>query len=379
MSSRSDTRRRRERVSRVALGDQTGAQHGDSLRQRISDPEQLKGPRARTHIRPGAMMHRRSEMHAAIVIGIDVSKAQLVIAVQPTGETWTSETTAAAIEGLVARLRAMTPELIVMEATGGYEMPLAAACGAAALPIAVVNPRQVRAFAQALGRTAKTDAIDAAVLALFGARVRPDPRPVPDAATQALAALITRRRQLLEMLGAERQRLAQAAPTGPVTRDLRTHIRWLERRLADVDDDIGRAIHASPVWRVQEDLLRTVPGIGPTTARTLLAELPELGRLDRRAIAALVGVAPFNCDSGQHRGRRRIVGGRASVRAGLYMAALVASRRNPTLTPFYRRLRVHGKPPKVALVAVMRKLLTILNAMIKHQAPWTLNASTVSH
>ena len=318
-------------------------------------------------------------MRETVVVGIDVSKHEFCVAVHPSGERWTSATTPAAVDALVARVRGVTPQLIVLEATGGYELALAGACATAGLPVAIVNPRQVRAFAQALGRTAKTDAIDAAVLALFGARVRPDPRPVPDAATQALAALITRRRQLLEMLGAERQRLAQAAPTGPVPRDLRTHIRWLERRLADVDDDIGRAIHASPVWRVQEDLLRTVPGIGPTTARTLLAELPELGRLDRRAIAALVGVAPFNCDSGQHRGRRRIVGGRASVRAGLYMAALVASRRNPTLTTFYRRLRVHGKPPKVALVAVMRKLLTILNAMIKHQAPWTLNASTVSH
>lgn len=164
-------------------------------------------------------------------------------------------------------------------------------------------------------------------------------------------------------------------PTGPVTRDLRTHIRWLERRLADVDDDIGDAIQASPVWRVQEDLLRTVPGVGPATARTLLAELPELGSLDRRAIAALVGVAPFNCDSGQYRGRRRIAGGRGSVRAGLYMAALTASRRNPMLTAFYRRLRMRGKPAKVALVAVMRKLLTILNAMIKQRVPWNPSAA----
>lgn len=304
------------------------------------------------------------------VIGIDVSKAEFSVAVHPTAETWTSETTAAAIEVLVDRLRTVAPQLIVLEATGGYELALAAACATAGLPVAIVNPRQVRAFAQAIGRTAKTDAIDAAVLAVFGARVQPEARAVPDAATHALAGLITRRRQLLEMLSAERQRLAQAPPTGPVTRDLRTHIRWLERRLADVDDEIGTAIQASPVWRVYDDLLRTVPGIGPTTARTLLAELPELGRLDRRAIAALVGVAPFNCDSGQHRGRRRIAGGRASIRASLYMAALTASRRNPSLTAFYRRLRARGKPAKVALVAVMRKLLTILNAMIKQRTPW---------
>jgi transposase len=323
-------------------------------------------------------MPKDGAMHDAVVVGIDVSKIEFSVAVHPTGETWLSPTTPAAIDALVERLRALTPQLIVLEATGGYELALAGACATAGVPVAVVNPRQVRAFAQALGRPAKTDAIDAHVLALFGARVHPVPRALPDAATQALAALITRRRQLLEMLGAERQRLAQAPATGPVPRSLRTHIRWLERRLADVDDDLGHAIQASSVWRVQEDLLRTVPGIGPTTARTLLAELPELGRLDRRAIAALVGVAPFNCDSGQHRGRRRIAGGRAAVRASLYMAALVASRRNPRLAAFYDRLRHQGKPAKVALIAVMRKLLTILNAMLKQLVPWNPNTSTAN-
>jgi transposase len=309
-------------------------------------------------------------MEHPTVIGIDVSKAELVIGVHPAGETWTSATTPPALDRLVTRLRDHHPDLIVMEATAGYELPVAAACAAAQLPVAIVNPRQVRAFAQAIGRTAKTDAIDAAVLALFGARVHPAPRPIPDAQTQALAGLVTRRRQLLEMLGAERRRLDQAPPTGPITRDLRNHIRWLERRVGDVDDEIGTAVQASAVWRVHEDLLRTVPGIGPTTARTLLAELPELGQLDRRAIAALVGVAPFNCDSGQVRGQRHIWGGRASVRASLYMAALVASRHNPVLAVFYRRLRQLGKPAKVALVAVMRKLLTMLNAIIKHQTRW---------
>ena len=309
-------------------------------------------------------------MEHAVVIGIDVSKAEFVVAVDPSGETWTSETTPGATEALVARLRALGASLIVMEATAGYELALAAARAGAALPVAVVNPRQVRAFAQAIGRTAKTDAIDARLLALFGARVQPAPRTIPDAETQALAGLVTRRRQLLEMLGAERRRLAQAPPTGPVTRDLRTHIRWLERRVRDVDDEIGTAVQQSPVWRVHEDLLRSVPGIGPTVARTLLAELPELGHLDRRAIAALVGVAPFNRDSGQWRGRRMIWGGRASVRAALYMSALVAARYNAPLRTFYQRLRDAGKPAKVALVAVMRKLLTTLNAMIKHQTPW---------
>lgn len=313
---------------------------------------------------------------AGISVGIDVSKAALVLAVDPSGERWTSETTPRAIDGLVTRLRALEPAIIVIEATGGYERPVAAACAAAGLPLALVNPRQVRAFAQAVGRTAKTDAIDAGVLAHFGARVQPEPRPLADAATQTLAAWVARRRQLIEMIGMERQRLEHAPPTGRLTRELRNHIRWLERRVADVDDEIGTAIQASPIWRAQDDLLRSVPGIGPTTARTLLAELPELGQLDRRAIAALVGVAPFNVDSGQHRGRRHIWGGRASVRAALYMAALTAARYNPTLRAFYRRLRDGGKPAKVALVATMRKLLTTVNAMLKHQTRWREVAST---
>jgi transposase len=230
---------------------------------------------------------------ARTTVGIDVSKAAFVIAVHPSGEEWTSESTVTAIDTVVMRLQALTPDLIVLEATGGYERALVAACAAVGLPMAVVNPRQVRAFAQALGRTAKTDDIDAHVLADFGARMQPTARPLADAETQALAALVARRRQLIEMIGMERRRLEQAPPTGRITRDLRNHIRWLERRVSDVDDDIGTAIQVSPVWRVQEDLLRSVPGIGPTTARTLLAELPELGRLNRRAIAALVGVAPL--------------------------------------------------------------------------------------
>ena len=303
-------------------------------------------------------------------IGVDVSKAELVIAIHPDGRTWTSATTAEAIEQLVEQLRPLQPQIIVVEATAGYELPLVTACAAAGLPIAVVNPRQVRAFAQAIGRTAKTDAIDAELLALFAARVQPEVRPLPDAETRALAALVARRRQLLEILGAEQRRLAQAT-TSAVRRDLRNHIRWLERRLTDLDDDIRGTVEKSPVWRVQEDLLRSVPGIGPIVARTLLAELPELGHLDRRAIAALVGVAPFNRDSGYWRGRRHIWGGRSSIRAALYMAALVASRRNRPLTHFYQHLRDLGKPAKVALVAVMRKLLTILNAMVKHQSRWS--------
>lgn len=305
-----------------------------------------------------------------ISIGMDVSKTTVVIAAQPPGDEWTSELTPSGIDAVVARLVAIAPAIVVVEATGGYERALVAQCAAAGLPVAVVNPRQVRAFAQALGRTAKTDAIDAELLAAFGARVQPVARPIADLATQALAALVARRRQLIEMIGMERRRLEHAPPTGKITRELRHHIRWLERRVEDIDDELGAAIEASPVWRVHEDLLRSVPGIGPTTARTLLAELPELGRLERRAIAALVGLAPFNCDSGQHRGQRHIWGGRASVRTALYMATLAATRHNPTLAAFYRRLRTKGKPAKVALVATMRKLLTILNALIKHHVSW---------
>jgi len=310
-------------------------------------------------------------------VGIDVSKATLVIAVSPTGESWSSATTPAAIDALVARLQGLTPTIIVVEATGGYERALVAACVAVGLPVAVVNPRQVRAFAQALGRTAKTDDIDGHVLAEFGARMQPTARAISDGETQALAALVVRRRQLVEMIGMERRRLEQAPPTGKITRDLRNHIRWLERRVEHVDEEIGTAIQASAVWRVQDDLLRSVPGIGPTTARTLLAELPELGRLDRRCIAALVGVAPFNCDSGQQRGQRHIWGGRAAVRAVLYMAAVSGTRHNPVLRAFYRRLRDAGKPAKVALVATMRKLLTIVNTMIKHQTKWNPEVRTV--
>ena len=304
-----------------------------------------------------------------LTVGLDVSKAEIAVATCPAGTSWTSAATPTAIDELTARLVSLRPELIVVEATGGYERAVVAAAAAAGLPIAIVNPRQVRAFAKAVGRLAKTDAIDAELLAMFGARVRPAVRPFPDADTQALAALIARRRQLQDMLGSERQRLEQAT-TAPVRRDLRHHIRWLERRVDDVDQDIGRAIEHSPIWRVKDDLLQSVPGIGPTVARTLLAELPELGQLDRRAIAALVGVAPFNRESGRWHGHRFIRGGRASLRASLYMGALVAAQHNPVLRAFYRRLRAAGKPAKVALVAVMRKLLTILNAMMKHQAKW---------
>jgi transposase len=244
-----------------------------------------------------------------------------------------------------------------------------AALASAGVPVAVVNPRQVRDFAKALGRLAKTDRLDAHVLALFGARVQPPVRPLPEAATQELEALLTRRRQLLEMLHAERQRRPRARGR-VVRRSLDTHIRWLERQVLDTDATLAAAIQASPVWRVQDQLLQSVPGVGPTLARTLLGLVPELGHLDRHAIAALVGVAPLARDSGTLRGRRTCWGGRSAVRTVLYMAALVAARHNPVLRTFYQRLRAAGKPAKVALTAVARKLLVLLNAILRDQRPW---------
>jgi len=303
-----------------------------------------------------------------VFVGIDVAKASLDVAVHPTTERWTLAYTEREVAGLLSRLAALAPALVVLEATGGLEGPLVGALAAAGLPVVVVNPRQVRDFAKATGLLAKTDALDAAVLAHFAAAVRPTPRALPDAATQALAALVTRRRQLVAMLTAERNRLSSAPRA--LRAEIQAHITWLQRRLGRLDEDLHQAIRTSPAWRAQDDLLQSVPGVGPVLARTLLASLPELGHLDRKAIAALVGVAPLNRDSGTFRGRRRVWGGRAAVRAVLYMGTLVAVRHNPVLRAFYQRLRAAGKLPKVALTACMRKLLTILNAMLKQQTRW---------
>jgi transposase len=262
--------------------------------------------------------------------------------------------------------------LLVVEATGGLERRIVRALAAAELPVIVVNPRQVRDFAKATGRLAKTDKIDAEVLAHFGEAVRPARRTLPAPASEELRALIARRRQITEMLTAETNRLTHSAKA--VRKRIVAHIRWLEAELDRVDSELDQSIQQSPIWREQEDLLKSVPGIGPVISRTLLAELPELGELNRKQIAALVGVAPLNWDSGMMRGRRAIWGGRATVRAALYMAALVASRCNPKIREFHRRLRAGGKASKVALVACMRKLLTILNAMIKHRTRWSVIA-----
>jgi transposase len=304
----------------------------------------------------------------AIFVGIDIAKADFVVACRFDGTTWTATNDAEGISASVQRIRLMTPTLIVLEATGGYETPLVAALAAAGLPVVVANPRQVRDFAKAMGQLAKTDQLDAHLLALFAERVHPAPRPLPDAALQQLGALMTRRRQLLDMVTAERNRLEHAA--APIRREITRHMRWLERRVAAVDRDLDDTIQKSPVWRAKEDLLRTVPGIGPVVSRTLLADLPELGRLNRKQIAALVGVAPLARDSGTLRGRRLVWGGRAPVRAVLYMGALVAARRNTVIRAFYLRLIAAGKPKKVALTACMRKLLTILNAMMRTNTAW---------
>jgi transposase len=301
-------------------------------------------------------------------VGLDIAKDHIDVSVRPTEDRWQADQTDAGLAQLVTRLAGLTPTLVVVESTGGYETAVVTALAVAQVPVAVVNPRQVRDFAKAIGRLAKTDALDAAVLALFAERVRPDVRPLPDDAQQELVALVTRRRQLIEMLTAERNRVATARRS--VRASVQQHVRWLERRIQDADADLTTTLQRSPLWRAKDDLLRSVPGIGPITSSMLIALLPELGVLSRREIASLVGVAPLNRDSGQHRGRRVVWGGRATVRAPLYMATLVATRRNPVIRAFYQRLRGAGKPPLVALVAAMRKLLTILNAMVKHQQSW---------
>jgi transposase len=301
-------------------------------------------------------------------VGIDVSKATLDIATLPDGESWTVTNDDQGLADLAPRLVALAPSLIVLEATGGFEMLAAITLAKVGLPIAVVNPRQVRDFAKAMGQLAKTDALDAGMLADFAQRVRPEPRPLPDEAAQLLESLLTRRRQIVEMLTAEKNRLGFAR--GPIKRDISQHIRWLEKRLTDVDGELQDAVAASPLYQAKSDLLRSVPGVGPVTALTLLATLPELGQLSRHQIAALVGVAPMNRDSGMMRGKRMVWGGRAPVRAVLYMAALVGLKHNPALRVFYERLRAAGKPFKVAATACMRKLLTILNAMLRQNRRW---------
>jgi transposase len=317
-------------------------------------------------------------MERAMFVGIDVAKAELVISVLPSAERFTVPNDDRGVRTLVDRLRVLSPQLILMEATGGYELLAVAGLAAAALPVLVVNPRQVRDFAKATGQLAKTDRIDADILARFADVVRPALRPIADGEAQELEALLARRRQLLEMLQAERNRLGQVFGTGKrlVRKSLKAHITFLERELRMADTDLGEMVKESPAWRERDALLQSVPGVGPVLSRTLLADLPELGRLSRRQIAKLVGVAPLSRDSGTMRGRRFVQGGRATVRGVLYMAALVATKRNAVIRTFYQRLVAAGKPKKLTLVACMRKLLTMLNTIVRTRVPWSADIAT---
>jgi transposase len=303
-----------------------------------------------------------------VFVGIDVAKSHLDVASRPEGATWQVTNDEAGILPLVTRLQEQAPTLIVLEATGGLEAPVAAALATAGLPVAVVNPRQVRAFAHAVGQLAKTDVLDAQLLARFAEVVRPPARPLPDTQAQALTAVLTRRSQIVAMLVAEQQRLGTTRLA--LRPRVEAHLAWLRTERDALDRELQQTLRASPLWRAREHLLRSVPGVGPVVALTLIAELPELGQLNRKQIAALVGVAPLNWDSGRLRGRRGIWGGRARVRAVLYMSALVASQHNPVLRPFYERLLAAGKLKKVALTACMHKLLIILNALVRQSVVW---------
>jgi len=304
-----------------------------------------------------------------IFVGIDVAKDRLDIHVRPSGESFTVARDGEGLVTLVDRLKQITPVLVVLEATGGFEITVAAAVGSAGLPLAVVNPRQIRDFARATGKLAKTDALDAAAIAHFAQAVHPEPRPLPDAQAQELGELVARRRQVVEMITAESNRRRQLQ-SKRLKKRIERHLEALQKELTEIENDLDESIRGTPIWRENENLLKSVPGVGDATARTLLADLPELGTLGRRQIAALVGVAPFNRDSGTWRGQRTVWGGRAPVRAALYMAALAASRWNPVIAAFYRHLRDLGKPPKVALTACMRKLLVMLNAILRDKRPW---------
>ncbi len=306
---------------------------------------------------------------APAFVGIDVAKDRLDVHLRTSGQSFAVARDGTGLDQLADRLRAIGPTLVVLEATGGFEVTVAAAVAGAGLPLAVVNPRQIRDFARATGRLAKTDRLDAGIIAPFAERIRPAPRPLADADAQALAELVVRRRQVVEMIGMEANRRRQAR-SPRVRRGIERTLAALQAALAELDHELDDQIRGSPVWRFTEDLLTSVPGIGGITARTLIAELPELGRRGRRPLAALVGVAPVNRDSGRRRGPRAIAGGRTAVRNVLYMATLTAIRWNPVLKAHYRQLVDRGRPKKVALVACMRRLLGILNAILRDQTPW---------
>ena len=304
-------------------------------------------------------------------IGIDISKDHLDIADSTTQNTWRTSNDETGIANLTKRLSTPAPTLIVLEATGGLETPLASALAADRLPVVVVNPRQVRDFAKATGQLAKTDTLDAKVLARFAAAVRPEMRQIKDQETRELAALVTRRRQLVEMLSTEKTRLKQVSK--PIRQNVETHITWLKKQIREMDQDLSKTLKRSSVWRENDQIIQSVPGAGPILSINLLANVPELGTLNRRQIAALIGLAPLNRDSGTFRGRRCIWGGRAGVRSTLYMATVTAMQYNPVIRSFYQRLTEKGKPFKVAITACMRKLLTIINTMVKTKTRWNEN------
>jgi len=328
-------------------------------------PEQLSGPYEPASARKGLGENAMSQSKRSV--GIDVSKANLDVAVVPENDTWSTANEESSVDELVKRLKALRPRLIVLEATGGLEIPVVAALAAAKLPTVAVNPRQVRDFAKATGTLAKTDAIDALVIARFAEAIRPQVRPIKDQDAQHLSALVARRRQLVDMLTAEKNRLSSASK--PVQKNIKEHIAWLEQQLTNINKELKKAVKGSPVWRHKEALLKSSPGVGDVLAISLLAGLPELGTLNRKEVAALVGVAPFNRDSGKFRGKRAIWGGRKDVRDVLYMATLSAVRFNPVIKKFYDRLTDAGKAHKIAMTACMRKLLIILNAMVKSDTP----------
>lgn len=303
-----------------------------------------------------------------MIVGIDVSKQWLDVYLDPSGEKLRVKNDPAGHGELVRRLKGEPVKAVVLEATGGFEMAPASVLGSQGIPVTIINARQVRDFAKATGRLAKTDTIDAEILAKFGEAVKPEIRPLKEEAIRELESLVDRRRQIIEMITAENNRLLHA--TKAVMGDIEEHITWLKKRLKDIEKDLGEKVKASPMWREKENLLRSFPGIGPATAMAIIAELPELGTLSRQKIAALVGVAPINRDSGKLRGKRAIWGGRRQLRTTLYMAALVAARFNPVIRAFYQRLRAAGKSAKVALTACIRKLLTILNAMLRDRTAW---------
>jgi transposase len=314
--------------------------------------------------------------NADCFVGIDISKHTLDIAVLPSVQCWQTVHDEEGIATLVTRLQQLNPTLVVLEATGGLETQLVAALATNQLAVVVINPRQARNFAKALGKLAKTDTIDALILAEFAQKVRPATRPIKDEQLHELSALNIRRKQLVVMLTAEKNRLAVA--TKRLGKDIQAHIRWLEKRISDVDSQISQSIRQSPLWREKDQLLQSVPGVGPVLSHTLITQVPELGTLNRKAIAALIGVAPMNRDSGSMRGKRTIWGGRTSVRSALYMATLVATRFNPSIKDLYERLLLAGKARKLALTACMRKLLTVLNAILKSGNPWKYNTTSTA-